>query len=139
MGERLMATISEYETASGAKRYQVRYVEPQEIEKRGFKSRADAERFAGTVEVTKYATLNEAMAGGDALAEAEIRYRLLAEAFEGQPQLRSQLNSQLERPKAEIVQLRALAPKPSDSGKSESETTSGKVVAFDADRFRKSG
>lgn len=132
-----MATISEYETASGVKRFAVRYVAPgQETEKRGFKTQAEAEKFAGTTEVKKYATLNEAMVGNDALAEAEIRYRLLAEAFESQPQLRSQLNTQLERAKAEIVQLRALAPKPADSGRSETEA-SGKVIAFDANRFQK--
>lgn len=132
-----MATISEYETASGVKRFAVRYVAPgQETEKRGFKTQVEAERFAGTAEVKKYASLNEAMAGGDALAEAEIRYRLLAEAFESQPQLRSQLNTQLERAKAEIVQLRALAPAKADAGKSEAES-SGKVIAFDANRFQK--
>ena len=84
--------------------------------------------------MAKYGTLNEAMAAGDELAEAEIRYRMLAEAFTELPQLRSQLNSQIERAKAEIVRLRALAKKP------ESETKpTGNVVAFDADRFQKSG
>lgn len=85
-----------------------------------------------------YATLNEAMDANDELAEAKMRYELLAEAFEKMPQLRSQLNSQLERAKAEIGRLRALAPKGSESGSS-SEGVSGKVIAFDADRFRKSG
>jgi hypothetical protein len=83
--------------------------------------------------MAEYATLNEAMVANDELAEARLRYKLLAEAFEALPQLRSQLNAQLERAKAEIVRLRALAPKPS------TEASDGKVVAFDAARFRKSG
>ena len=87
--------------------------------------------------MAKYETLNEAMDAKDELAEAEIRYRLLAEAFEEKPQLRSQLNTQLERVKAEIGRLRALKPKP--DGADAEVDTSGKVVAFDADRFRKSG
>lgn len=84
--------------------------------------------------MAKYATLNEAMAAKDPLAEAELRYQLLAEAFEEEPKLRSQLNPALDKLKAEIMQLRALAPK---SGAEESVV--GKVVAFDAERFRKSG
>ncbi|AAN07920.1 hypothetical protein SEA_DEMSCULPINBOYZ_2 [Mycobacterium phage Demsculpinboyz] len=84
--------------------------------------------------MAEYTTLNEAMAAGDELAEAQIRYRLLAEAFEEKPQLRSQLNTQIERAKAEILRLKALKPE-SESAPTES----GKVVAFDADRFRKSG
>jgi hypothetical protein len=83
--------------------------------------------------MAKYKTLNEAMIAKDELGEAELRYQLLAEAFEELPQLRSQLNAQLERAKAEISRLRAVAPK-TDEG-----TTVGKVVAFDAERFRKSG
>lgn len=82
-----------------------------------------------------YATLNEAMVASDELAEAELRYKLLAEAFEDLPQLRSQLNAQLERAKAEILRLRALASK-GDAVSSGDD--SGKVVAFDAERFRKS-
>ena len=82
----------------------------------------------------KHRTLNGAMAAGDVLAEAEIRYRLLAEAFETKPQLRSQLNPQIERAKAEIVRLRAQrTPEASPVA------AAGTVVAFDADRFRKSG
>lgn len=84
-----------------------------------------------------YTSLNEAMEGNDELAEAKIRYRLLAEAFEEKPQLRSQLNPQLERAKAEIARLRAMK-KPSGEA-SEEGATLGKVLAFDADRFRKSG
>lgn len=84
--------------------------------------------------MAEYSTLNEAMEAGDELAEAQIRYRLLAEAFEEEPKLRSQLNPAIEKAKAEIVRLRALT-KDSDSAPKES----AKVVAFDADRFRKSG
>jgi len=81
--------------------------------------------------MAKYATLNEAMAAKDELAEAEIRYQLLAEAFEDMPQLRSSLNPQIERAKAEILRLRAaVATTPK---------AAGRVVAFDAARFRKSG
>lgn len=88
-----------------------------------------------------YATLNDAMVADDELAEAEIRYRLLAEAFEEMPQLRSQLNTQVERAKAEILRLRALRPgKPTAEGVATGdEAKFGQVVAFDAARFRKSG
>jgi hypothetical protein len=71
--------------------------------------------------MAKYATLNEAMVAKDELGEAELRYKLLAEAFEDEPQLRSQLNPQLERAKAEILRLRAIAPSPTDS--SDGQTT----------------
>ena len=89
-----------------------------------------------------YATLNDAMVADDELAEAEIRYRLLAEAFEEMPQLRSQLNTQVERAKAEILRLRALMRpgKPTAEGVATGdEAKFGQVVAFDAARFRKSG
>lgn len=89
--------------------------------------------------MAEYTTLNEAMDANDELAEAKIRYRLLAEAFEEKPQLRSQLNAQLERAKAEISRLRALAPKSGTETEAEQAESSGKVVAFDAGRFRKSG
>ncbi|KRD07788.1 hypothetical protein ASE48_10145 [Mycobacterium sp. Root265] len=79
----------------------------------------------------EYASLSAAMEAKDELAEAEIRYRLLAETFEAMPQLRANLNPALERTKAEILRLRAVKP--------ESQEKSGTVVAFDADRFRKSG
>jgi hypothetical protein len=85
--------------------------------------------------MAKYATLNEAMVAKDELAEAELRYRLLAEAFESLPQLRSNLNPQIERCKAEIVRLRAQESMPGVVNSPES----GTVVAFDATRFRKSG
>ena len=84
--------------------------------------------------MAKHETLKDAMSAGDLLAEVEIRYRMLAEAFEDSPQLRSQLNTQLERAKSEIAQLRAM----SDSSAPVVEGT-GRVVAFDAGRFRKSG
>jgi hypothetical protein len=82
--------------------------------------------------MAKYATLNEAMDAKDDLAEAELRYRLLAETFEDMPQLRANINSQLERAKAEIVRLRAAVPESNVD-------TPAKVVQFDASRFRKSG
>lgn len=85
--------------------------------------------------MAEYSSLNAAMDAKDELGEAELRYKLLAEAFEANPKLRGQINAQLVSAKAEIVQLRALAPKGSES----SEDKTGKVVAFDADRFRKSG
>lgn len=84
--------------------------------------------------MAEYTKLNEAMDANDELAEARIRYRLLAEAFEELPQLRSQLNAQLERAKAEISRLRALASPDAKNEKADP----GNVVPFDADRFRKS-
>lgn len=90
--------------------------------------------------MAKHRTLNGAMAAGNLLAEAEIRYKLLAEAFEQMPQLRANLNPALERAKAEIVRLRALAAKSETTGATTgAESKLGKVVAFDADRFKKSG
>lgn len=83
--------------------------------------------------MAKYLTLNDAMKAKDALAEAERRYELLAEAFEDEPKLRSQLNPALDKVKAEVLQLRALSDSPV------AVADSGKVVAFDAERFRKSG
>lgn len=77
-----------------------------------------------------YDSLDAAMEAGDELAEARIRYRLLAETFEAMPSLRSNLNPQLERAKAEILRLRAMP--------TTGEKPSGKVVPFDANRFRKS-
>lgn len=85
--------------------------------------------------MAEYATLTAAMAAGDELAEAEMRYEMLAEAFKELPQMRSQLNAQLERAKAEIMRLRALSKKPETDTPS---STDGKVVPFDADRYRKS-
>ena len=50
-----MATISKYQTSSGATLYRVRYRTPGrgQTDKRGFKTKRDAEAFANTVEVTK--------------------------------------------------------------------------------------
>lgn len=50
-----MATISKYQTASGATLYRVRYRTPErnQTDKRGFKTKRDAESFAATVEVEK--------------------------------------------------------------------------------------
>jgi integrase len=50
-----MATISKYETSSGATLYRVRYRTPdhRQTDKRGFKTKRDAEAFAATVEVEK--------------------------------------------------------------------------------------
>ncbi|MCA4722623.1 site-specific integrase [Mycolicibacterium fortuitum] len=50
-----MATTSKYETSSGATRYRVRYRTPdhRQTDKRGFKTKRDAEAFAATVEVKK--------------------------------------------------------------------------------------
>lgn len=91
--------------------------------------------------MASYATLNDAMVAADELAEAEIRYRLLAEAFEEMPQLRSQLNTQVERAKAEILRLRALRPKPVTEGDTTTgdEAKYGQLVSIDASRFRKTG
>jgi Arm DNA-binding domain len=50
-----MATISKYQTASGATLYRVRYRTPdhRQTDKRGFTTKRDAEAFAATVEVSK--------------------------------------------------------------------------------------
>src|SRR5277367_1015965 len=50
-----MATISKYQTSSGATLYRVRYRTPGrgQTDKRGFKTKRDAEAFANSVEVTK--------------------------------------------------------------------------------------
>jgi hypothetical protein len=52
---RTLATISKYQTSSGATLYRVRYRTPGrgQTDKRGFKTKRDAEAFANTVEVTK--------------------------------------------------------------------------------------
>jgi hypothetical protein len=50
-----MATISRYQTVSGATLYRVRYRMPDrgQTDKRGFKTKRDAEIFAASVEVRK--------------------------------------------------------------------------------------
>lgn len=78
--------------------------------------------------MASYKTLAEAMDANDELAEAEIRYRLLAEVFEESPNLRANLNPALERAKAEILRLRVVKV----------EKPAARLVAFDAARFRKS-
>ncbi len=51
----MMATVSRYQTSSGATLYRVRYRTPEgrQTDKRGFTTKRDAERFAATVEVAK--------------------------------------------------------------------------------------
>src|SRR5271165_167955 len=48
-----MATISSYKTTGGQTRYRVRYRTPdhRQTDKRGFRTKRDAEQFAATVEV----------------------------------------------------------------------------------------
>lgn len=87
--------------------------------------------------MARYKTLVEAMDAKDELAEAEIRYRLLAETFEEKPQLRANLNPALERAKAEISRLRAMAASRPAAGESNDSPDTGKVVAFDPKRFQK--
>jgi integrase len=50
-----MATVSSYKTARGQTRYRVRYRTPdrRQTDKRGFRTKRDAEHFAATVEVAK--------------------------------------------------------------------------------------
>jgi integrase len=50
-----MATISKYQTSSGTTLYRVRYRKPdnRQTDKRGFRTKRDAELFAATIEVTK--------------------------------------------------------------------------------------
>jgi integrase len=50
-----VATISKYQTASGATLYRVRYRTPErgQTDKRGFQTKRDAEAFANSVEVSK--------------------------------------------------------------------------------------
>lgn len=83
-----------------------------------------------------YTTLSAAMAAGDELAEAEIRYKMLAEVFADSPQLRANLNPSLERAKAEILRLRAASAAqeklPDRTG------TGGTVVPMNATRFQPS-
>jgi hypothetical protein len=81
--------------------------------------------------MAKYETLDAAMAAGDELGEAELRYKLLAETFEEMPQLRGNINNQLERVKAEILRLRAARKPKADEA--------GTVVPFDPGRFQRSG
>lgn len=54
-GTKKMATISKYSNASGATLYRVRFRTPEnkQTDKRGFKTKRDADAFAATVEVAK--------------------------------------------------------------------------------------
>ena len=82
--------------------------------------------------MTRHRTLAAAMRAGDELAEVEMRYEMLAEAFTDSPQLRANLTPALERAKAEIIRLRALASQTSAG-------TERKLVPIDPARFRRSG
>ncbi len=84
--------------------------------------------------MAEYESLSAAMDAKDDLGEAERRYRLLSEAFEAMPQLRANLNPALDRVKAEILGLRAMA---GAQGEEDSSADAGKVVAFDPTRFQK--
>lgn len=61
-----MATIEKYETTSGAARYRVRYRTPdrRQTDKRGFKTKRDAEAFASQIEVDKRKGVYVAPAAG---------------------------------------------------------------------------
>lgn len=91
-------------------------------------------------EDSKFDTLTDAMVAGDALAEALLRYRGLAETWAEMPQLRGQINSQLSAMKTEVERLRALKAQvaqpnaPADSV----EAKFGKVVPIDG-RFSQTG
>jgi hypothetical protein len=82
--------------------------------------------------MAEYADLSAAMDANDELAEARMRYRLLAETFEAEPKLRGNLNSALERAKEEILRLRAAR-----AGEVPPVVEASGVVPFDADRFQK--
>lgn len=92
-------------------------------------------------EDSNYETLTDAMVAGDALAEALLRYRGLAETWRDLPQLRGQINSQLSTMKAEIERLRALRAETAsaDAPAGSDESKFGKVVELDAARFTKAG
>ena len=63
-----MATISKYQTSSGAMLYRVRYRTPanRQTDKRGFTSKREAARFAATVEVSKLqGRVRRSVAGAD--------------------------------------------------------------------------
>lgn len=92
-------------------------------------------------------SLTEAMESGDVLAEAERRYRLIASMMEGEPpeggrgltgtEMKA-LSIEADRLIDKIVALRA--EQKSDSAKRRADDDRiGKVVQFDASRFRKSG
>ncbi len=93
--------------------------------------------------------LVSAMEAGDVLAEAERRYRIIADMMDPQRDLRENerpltgtevkaLSIEADRLMHKIVSLRA--EKAADDAKSggDSAPELGRVVAFDADRFRRS-
>lgn len=100
--------------------------------------------------------LTSAMQAGDVLAEAERRYEIIANMLDPQRELRESergltgtevkaLSIEADRLMLKIVALRAekaaagkAATEASESGATDT-TKFGKVVAFNADRFRKSG
>jgi len=69
-----MATITPYDTASG-KRYRVRYRTPdrRQTDRRGFRTKRDAQAFAATVEVSKMRGEYVAPAGGRVTVDAVVR------------------------------------------------------------------
>jgi len=84
---------------------------------------------------TEYTSLAAAMDAGDALGEARLRYRLLAETFEAEPKLRGNLAPALERAKDEVMRLSA-----AQSGRAGGAgPVEGRVVAFDPARFQPAG
>lgn len=90
--------------------------------------------------MAEYSTITDAVLAGDMLTAAEMRLRKLDEAFVGLPQMRSQLSTALERAAAEVERLKALRPKDQEPGEASGDAAKlGKVVAFNADRYRKSG
>lgn len=105
-------------------------------------------------EVQEIYDLVSAMQAGDVLAEAERRYEIIAEMLDPRRELREDerpitgtevkaLSIEADRLMAKIVALRAerAAAAKTSGGVSESADADklGKVVAFDAGRFRKSG
>lgn len=101
--------------------------------------------------------LTSAMQAGDVLAEAERRYEIIAEMLDPRREMREgerfltgtevkALSIEADRLMLKIVALRAekaVAAKAADEAADEAGTGDaaklGKVVAFDAGRFRKSG
>ena len=88
----------------------------------------------------KYDTLSAAMQAGDELAEAVLRYEMLDESFRDAPaRERKSLSVELNGLMEKITRLRANPPKPAavDPERPADEDKFGKVVPFDASRFRK--
>lgn len=98
--------------------------------------------------------LNAAMQAGDVLAEAERRYEIIANMLDPQRELRENergltgtevkaLSIEADRLMLKIVALRTEKAAAAESKAADEQADDGakygKVVAFDADRFRKSG